>query len=1254
MEKPVAELIQEQGIEMAIPDGAQWQQLEAIVDETKDMNIETVVGKLDQSFEQNYGAHMSDDSRNDVFRAIEHVKEWARNISVNPSSQTGILHYQSAVKRLERMLERAKTHAMEHHQRERSMTAHSMAGTRPGKGILDSLTGRHKSDFEEWVKNRPKGSVPSFIGNLKSYADRRGVSKEEQNRLFDYDFLQRFFMLHGHTQGVPYKRHFLINARNLITGYRKQNQKDYDTWRDTVERHHGRAKPQPTQRPDYPDPSKQIPTYKPIQPKTPTYIAAQSMTNLFSDPLATIDYGIKPPPPHQTLRLRGAGGPTSSEERSDPYRTPAQSQERSLSRAGETPPMTRRPGTPLDEGARSQQRSSSRGRKKSANTVQFAEWFPSFATGSRGKKLPIGSIVKAFRDHLATTGRAYEMKTPIEQFIVNQIQKVSGSDVEWINSRGIKAPSAKRAIFDFKGAKPDPARQKPDPAEVRRRVAEARRQLQQKTPHPPAPPRFEVTGRTPILIPPELPQPPKQPVSKGFVRAPEPVPPKKPSPSESVDTQDYTGVEEATGEKRDEPAVTEEFAAKEQQREGARRSPRQRSLSRLTEDEVDAPPHTGLTGDLLTQQYAEAAVAQARRELSKTVRPPHIWKKSPLTGRGASQPPPYLIRDDWQRSKSLPIDFHDRMGGLNLDPIFPRRDPEDTAKRRRSMSRDIDAAKQIASESFADIAPDTPLPPSRRESFQDIIPEVQRMQEAEVEDEKAPPMTGVADMSPPDPAAMARRDLIDTTDTPEVPITSDKTIHSAISDRPLPTPTTQFIRGQVVDVGTVVYNRVTGNPESFRSRITGTLVRVPQTPAQLDEMLEQGVLTRDTPEYQLFREIIEAKAHALGSPEEDVWQGLMGRTRARSVGSSPPGKLEYAETTSSRGAQEEFDKVNLNIERLENVLEQERASGNTDNVAELSRLLRQANEERNTLTRSLMSPTPGYEELPLPQGLTRGRDLDDQKEAPDPRVARSSADATPMMTRRNIVPPTPPPGFAAQMIQRADRLRLVGGPPPIPQVRAPVRGGRRLRPRGQGARRRGIARVVAGVQGAQAQAVQNFPLGPGLQRNVQLRRAQFQPQHYDPDVHRNIVYADLGEQDLGREFYAFRRRNAEQDPMTTLTCSRYAKRKEIGDHIQMCIEPNAIQIVVYTKASLKALEVLVRKLKYHTKKMPKATLSEHGVGILYDNVQLQKGTVRKIAETLQLLLRKRRSMLRLVLNGSTPGGPMSKEWMHTAAAMRVI
>ena len=196
MEKPVSDLIQEQGIEMAIPDGTHWQQLEAIVDDTKDMNIETVVGKLDQSFEHNYGSHMSDDSRNDVFRAIERVREWARNISVNPQSQTGILHYQTAVKRLERMLERAKTHAMEHHQRERSMTSHSRAGTRPGKGIVDSLLGRHKSDFEEWAKKHmTKGSVPSFIGALKSFADRRGVSREEQNRLFDYEFLQRFFML---------------------------------------------------------------------------------------------------------------------------------------------------------------------------------------------------------------------------------------------------------------------------------------------------------------------------------------------------------------------------------------------------------------------------------------------------------------------------------------------------------------------------------------------------------------------------------------------------------------------------------------------------------------------------------------------------------------------------------------------------------------------------------------------------------------------------------------------------------------------------------------------------------------------------------------------------------------------------------------------------------------------------------------------------------------------------------------------------
>ena len=104
----------------------------------------------------------------------------------------------------------------------------------------------------------------------------------------------------------------------------------------------------------------------------------------------------------------------------------------------------------------------------------------------------------------------------------------------------------------------------------------------------------------------------------------------------------------------------------------------------------------------------------------------------------------------------------------------------------------------------------------------------------------------------------------------------------------------------------------------------------------------------------------------------------------------------------------------------------------------------------------------------------------------------------------------------------------------------------------------------------------------------------------------------------------------------------------------MCIEPNAIQIVIYTKASLKALEILVRKLKYHTKKMPKSSLSEYGVGVMYDHAQLQKVNVRKIAHFLLTLLRKRRSMVRLLVNNSTAGGPLSQDWMHTAAAMRVI
>jgi hypothetical protein len=194
--------------------------------------------------------------------------------------------------------------------------------------------------------------------------------------------------------------------------------------------------------------------------------------------------------------------------------------------------------------------------------------------------------------------------------------------------------------------------------------------------------------------------------------------------------------------------------------------------------------------------------------------------------------------------------------------------------------------------------------------------------------------------------------------------------------------------------------------------------------------------------------------------------------------------------------------------------------------------------------------------------------------------------------------------------------------------------------------------VIAGAQAGGAPAVVNLPLGPGLARNVQLRQARFRPQHFDPQVHRNIVYADQPN-DLAQEFYTFRRQNAQQDPLTTMTCSKYAKREEIGDHIQMCIESKAIHIVIYAKATLKGLEILAKKLRYHTKKMKKAVLSEHGAGVLFDQKQLQSTKPRDIAQKLQQLLNRRRS-LRLVLEGSEPGGPMSKDWMHLVGALRRI
>ena len=93
-----------------------------------------------------------------------------------------------------------------------------------------------------------------------------------------------------------------------------------------------------------------------------------------------------------------------------------------------------------------------------------------------------------------------------------------------------------------------------------------------------------------------------------------------------------------------------------------------------------------------------------------------------------------------------------------------------------------------------------------------------------------------------------------------------------------------------------------------------------------------------------------------------------------------------------------------------------------------------------------------------------------------------------------------------------------------------------------------------------------------------------------------------------------------------------------------------MSIVVYSKASRKALEILLRKIKYQ---MKQATLAEHGGGILFDHAQLQKGKVRAMAETLLALLKRRKSLLRLQLSGITHGA-LHKEWMHTAAAMRKI
>ena len=253
-------------------------------------------------------------------------------------------------------------------------------------------------------------------------------------------------------------------------------------------------------------------------------------------------------------------------------------------------------------------------------------------------------------------------------------------------------------------------------------------------------------------------------------------------------------------------------------------------------------------------------------------------------------------------------------------------------------------------------------------------------------------------------------------------------------------------------------------------------------------------------------------------------------------------------------------------------------------------------------------------------------------------------------------------------MRNQDMLSIAGSPQPLPYLESPspaivrhyprIRSGAPLRGRGGGAPRRrmvargrgGLAAVRAGARlgpGSGVGAVHAAPLG--AHRVARLRRQRFRPPDHDPEIDRSYTYTKTLP---GDKFEIFKRRNQELDPLATILCS--GQKYEIGEHIQLCIDPTQIHIVIYKRATLKGITILITKIKHHIKNMVSAKLGEFGMGIIYDWQSLKSSSAKQIATVIFRLLRKRGRFLRLIIKNSQPGGSLSKSWMHAPSAMRRI
>ena len=209
-------------------------------------------------------------------------------------------------------------------------------------------------------------------------------------------------------------------------------------------------------------------------------------------------------------------------------------------------------------------------------------------------------------------------------------------------------------------------------------------------------------------------------------------------------------------------------------------------------------------------------------------------------------------------------------------------------------------------------------------------------------------------------------------------------------------------------------------------------------------------------------------------------------------------------------------------------------------------------------------------------------------------------------------------------------------------------------PRSRRAQRRAVVGGLAGVRAGRRRGVPpaHYQLPVDPQQIRLLMHARYQPRGQDPSSTQLLTFTESEEP--GHELYSFKRNARRDDPFYAMGCHVGARKHEIGDYILMCVEPEKVNIVIYRLVTRGAIKILVKKLRHHLKgkQFVNSKLSYFGGQELFSRTELLKTAESELVRKL-FSIAKSNTFTRLILENSS-GGPLSQEWFHTYRAHRHI